>query len=136
MRKKVTIEVDIDTEKPGTTGMQGNLATPNLIKIEVRKDAGSFPHDTPEGSLAHELGHAIATIFNLPEFRDDPRTSTNRDTLRYRMYGPDSDMAQRVYNHEKLAWDFARVMLPGMDQREVEDSLRDYRRDIKTGGDR
>ena len=141
MKKRVTIELEIDTEAKGASG--AGLVPPYLSNIWDSLDrpkpderytirvAGPL---TPAGKsvdvAAHELGHVLSGIFELPfGVKSDPRTPDAKGVAEVgRGDGLDisKDAAGRIWESEALAWKLAKGIWPQLSQREMEYSLESY----------
>lgn len=116
MKKRFYVAVDIDTDKPGMTGLfiprtpspslfekaQAVEEPPVNYRINVRED--------PEGGpvypmLAHEFGHLIGVVCDLPGWLGDPRKAYLQGSSLQQWYH------ERVMASEVEAWDMARLML-------------------------
>lgn len=115
MKKKITIELDIDTEAEGysRSEMRGNLC-----RIIVQKDRDGFH---PLSVVCHEFGHILGHIFSLPKHVSDPRVnfllSNNKETFDYH---------QRILDNEEQAWDLAEILF--MLRNDREKALATYRK--------
>jgi hypothetical protein len=107
MKTKLTVEIDIDTERDGATCLAGTHI-PGLYQIEVRKDImdafGASPL-SPGVALAHELGHLIAHVFQMPGSVREPRPLYPNQ---WGQFVPDYSL--RVLASEKEAWDVAELI--------------------------
>lgn len=122
MRRFITIEIDLDEELIGHTEFRLCGSDPNKFFITVRKDDAPIANEPWHNAigLAHELGHAIAVIFNLPGQKYDPR-NPNRTHLGQESFG------QLMVKAEEEAWNLTDFMFYRDRQREY--YLNTYRRD-------
>jgi hypothetical protein len=122
MRRFITVEIDIDEELVGESYFQGDRFNLDRFFIVVRRDdepIANDPHHNAIG-LMHELGHLVATVFNLPGMKYDPR-NPNRTHLGQESFG------QLILKSEQEAWDLTDFMFHRDRQREY--YLNTYRRD-------
>lgn len=113
MKKKITIEIDIDTTTdealvfPGGTCARQKSA--NLFEVYIRPDI--FRHTTAGQTelvaVAHEIGHVLSMVFETSAARLDPRSD----------FFPPSDLrvlesyGERVLASETEAWNHAELIL-------------------------
>lgn len=143
MRKKVLMIIDIDTEKQGISGVgPADFLSPvfkqaaksisqlegrpvEIYEVQVRKDVEDYNQDALIDVTAHEIGHALSRVFDLPGgMMSDPRTLgelVNRsvDDNRPGPHGPDCHCANptleqmgRIVTNEQLAWKLAHKIRP------------------------
>ena len=105
MKRQYTIHIDIDTDMTGDAFFRQE--TENSGEVFIRADDEPIPHDKNWAlfCLAHELGHAVAEILDLPGMRDDPRN-------RYRPFREKS-FGEGILNSEREAWDIANLIAFG-----------------------
>jgi hypothetical protein len=107
MKRKITVEIDIDTDRDGETRLHGK--TPNDFTIDIRSDIadafGNKPGIVP-CTLAHELGHLIGHVFNLPAAANEPRSLFHETT-----HTLTESFGQRILASENEAWDIAELLL-------------------------
>ena len=138
MKKKFTIEVDMDTEELGeSSSSMYNPSRPDApIRIVVRKpdpemlkSLGVYlPNPNQMASLLHELGHAIGNALDLPAhlaLRNGMGNSTRPAILNFLVPSP-QQYALRV-EAEKEAWDIVSGTLPGWDK-ERSEAIKAYER--------
>lgn len=133
MKKKFTIEVDMDTEELGESFSRHNPSRPDApIRIVVRKPdpemlkslGVDLPNPNPMASLLHELGHAIGNALDLPAHLA-LRNSRLAAILNFLAPSP-QQYALRV-EAEKEAWDIVSGTLPGWDK-ERSEAIKAYER--------
>src|ERR1700704_2341536 len=78
MKKKITIEIDIDTDLPGTTAAYLPNFGGTKCRVDIRQDIGKiglgFDSQVIAAYTAHELGHVLGYLCELPCNSSDPRT--------------------------------------------------------------
>lgn len=124
MKKKVIIVIEIDTEQKGESSI-GKMADvmpemamplsmlPNTDGFVVRVAGGDDNGKYAVDSLAHELGHAISSIFNIPGgMNQDPRTCKEILTIQSKLNLFTANQMERIYSNEVLAWELAGKIAP------------------------
>ncbi len=108
MRKAIYVGVYVDDEAEPQSSVCHQRVGRDLFQLEIYrdpKDIGSLAD-----SLAHELGHVIAAIFETPAQLDDPRTEGGMTAWMLELIGPDAQQQTAMFHAEAEAWDFARKM--------------------------
>jgi hypothetical protein len=138
-RAIVLITIDPD-EKPRASDTQNHVATNpvtgevaalfevNIFRNDVDgKDPEKLTTESMKTSLAHELGHVVATLANTKANADDPRSKPmgNRWT---------EEPGEAVVNAEREAWEIARLIAPDLDEREAARNLASYEEDPTLDG--
>lgn len=135
MKKKFTIEVDMDTEELGESSSMHNPSRPDApIRIVVRKPAPEMlkslgvdlPNPNPMASLLHELGHAIGNALDLPAHLAWRNGMGTRPAILDFVVPSPQQYALRV-EAEKEAWDIVSGTLPGWDK-ERSEAIKAYER--------
>jgi hypothetical protein len=108
MRRRFTIEVDIDTDTHGWTKMFTSDGRPDTFQISLRRDVKDFGTEDSVIPivLTHELGHIIGNVFGLPAASAEPRSLSE-----YHPIFRDPIVEDRVLASENEAWDIAELML-------------------------
>jgi hypothetical protein len=131
----VVIEIDPDAKpKASSTSPMGTAVNPVTGETAQAFHIQIFPNDvngeasklTPESlktSLAHELGHVVASLAHTKTNANDPRSKPmgNRWT---------EHPAEAVIESEREAWEIARLIAPDLDESEAKrnfDSYADHR---------
>lgn len=121
MKKKFTIEVDINTELAGTTAATASRLDTSNWRVRIRKDLTQFPVPVDSQSIAaavaHELGHVLGFQCGLSGNIHDSRFGGDLAGVSYK---------ERVINSENEAWDIAEVIFKRLRQyaiKEYEGSL-------------
>jgi len=119
MKKKLTIEIDIDTDTNGISAAYLGNIDASKCRIEIRKDLERIglpvDHLLIAVMTAHELGHVLGALCELPCNLADPRM---KDVT----CAPPWEKS--VIDSEKEAWDIAEEMFKIKRVRQI--SLRTY----------
>lgn len=122
MKKKITIEIDIDTDCPGVTAAHIPNFNGTMCRVDIRQDIGNIGMGADSQVIAaytaHELGHILGYICELPGNLSDPRMLSGR------MNATELPHQQLVMNSEKEAWDLAEEMFKIRQVRQL--ALRTY----------
>ncbi|SRR6266566_433832 len=109
MKKKLTIEIDIDTEYAGITAAYIGNINMSKCRIEIRNDIGriGLPVDSHliAAYTAHELGHVLGALCELPCNIADPRMGSSETVVPFNPPFPEA-----IINSEREAWDMAEEM--------------------------
>lgn len=107
MKKRFTIEVDIDTERSGVTLGGMSKTDKSQCSVMLRKDlseiAGVITPSVVAVALAHELGHIVGYQCDLLHTRTDPRFYEKN-------FMAGISISEAIINSEKEAWDLAEIM--------------------------
>jgi hypothetical protein len=126
MKKKFTVEVEIDTDSDVSMAL-----FPTSVRQSIKdRYAITIVNDTkPEiknehdvlCSLVHELGHVVGYALELPRSSVDPRLILGRR---------DSDIppGDRIYHAEEEAWDIGEAIISLQKQREFYLKTYEWRR--------
>jgi hypothetical protein len=130
MKKKVVIFMDIDTTKQDSSAVRTGMPSPNMPEVPgvesytvyVRGDDG---FGKPIDSAAHELGHMLSSVFELPTgMKNDPRTTGE---LANNHGAPRTiNQMDRIYSNERLAWKLAEKIKPDLDPEDKQKCLDSY----------
>jgi hypothetical protein len=125
MKRKITVEIDIDTERSGDTVLTGN--NPNNFTIAIRNDIigmfGDKQHVVP-CTLVHELGHLIGHVFNLPAATNEPRS-----LFQMTSQVVNESFGRRVLASENEAWDIGELLLLESKMRKI--AIRSYEKEFE-----
>lgn len=107
MKKKFTIEIDIDTDQPGDSKAIAAASDVSKWTVLIRRDVlFNQGQDAIVPALAHELGHVIGYNCDLPGNMADPRFGRAGHSQNI-----SPEYSARVLNSENEAWDIAERML-------------------------
>jgi hypothetical protein len=122
MKKTVTIEIDIDTDCPGVTAAHIPSFNGTKCKVDIRQDIKNIGLGVDSQVIAaytaHELGHILGYICELPGNLADPRMLSGQ------MNASELPHQQLVMNSEREAWDLAEEMFKVKQVRQL--ALRTY----------
>src|SRR6266576_2452839 len=131
MKKRAIVFIDIDlTGKPESSSTShkdvGSLSgVPGTVFVmSIRKSDPKFTEDgasplSMRTTLAHELGHVVASLAETKANADDPRSMPVGNRL-----VANADLAVRA--SEREAWEIAREIAPNLDQQEADKLLASY----------
>ena len=132
MKKRVVIYMDIDTEREGSSAVgmgnpfpEGVDPLPGVESYTVFVNKGSDYGDAMDAT-AHELGHAVSAIFELPGgMKNDPRPQKEFNS-RYDQVNLTLEQADRIWSNERLAWKIAEKIKPDLDKANAKRALDSY----------
>jgi hypothetical protein len=109
-----------------TTGETAQAFRIQIFPNDVNGEASKLTPESLKTSLAHELGHVVASLAHTKTNVNDPRSKPmgNRWT---------EHPAEAVIESEREAWEIARLIAPDLDEAEAKrnfDSYADHRAEL------